>query len=47
MDSKIFNVCWFCVIVLIMIVCIIFFMDWVNISFVLSGGMESDLVIIS
>ncbi|WP_145571324.1 MFS transporter [Yersinia bercovieri] len=47
MDSKIPNARWFRVIVPIMIACIISFMDRVNISFALPGGMESDLAITS
>ncbi|CAM3540568.1 MULTISPECIES: MFS transporter [Yersinia] len=47
MDSKIPNARWFRIIVPIMIACIISFMDRVNISFALPGGMESDLGITS
>ncbi|MFE8152028.1 MFS transporter [Brenneria goodwinii] len=43
MDNKIPHARWLRVIVPIMIACIISFMDRVNISFALPGGMETDL----
>lgn len=47
MDTKIPNARWLRVIVPIVIACIISFMDRVNISFALPGGMSSDLAITS
>ncbi|CAI1925012.1 MFS transporter [Serratia proteamaculans] len=47
MDNKIPNTRWLRVIAPILIACIISFMDRVNISFALPGGMESDLGITS
>ncbi|WP_413736971.1 MFS transporter [Sodalis sp. RH21] len=47
MDNKIPKARWLRVIVPILIACIISFMDRVNISFALPGGMESDLGITS
>ena len=47
MDNKIPGTRWLRVIAPILITCIVSFMDRVNISFALPGGMEQDLAISS